>query len=145
MSRIECRDQRAASPSVRCCASILRIEETSKCYKNQRRRATLSSRSRARPVHSPMRQYQNRPYVTSPSIARAHTGASSYCKESAFEHYERSEALAQGSALAHHRGDDPRLDRYPPPLSSSMSRAGAQGRGDTLGHVHRQSGAGIRC
>jgi hypothetical protein len=33
--------------------------------------------------HGRMREYQNRPYVTSPSIARAHTGASSYCKERA--------------------------------------------------------------
>jgi len=93
-------------------------------------------------VHSPMREYQTYPYVTSPSIARAHTGASSHCKERAFEHSERSEALAQVSPLAHHRGDDPRPDRYLPPLSSSWSRA-AQGRGDNLVHVRRQSGVGL--
>ena len=78
---------------------------------------------RARSAHSRMREHQNRPYVTSPSIARAHTGASSYCKERAFEHSERSEALAQVSPLAHHRGNDPRPNRYPSPLSSSRSRA----------------------
>jgi hypothetical protein len=36
-----------------------------------------------RAVHTRMREYETRPYVTSPSIARAHTGASSYCKERA--------------------------------------------------------------
>ena len=38
-------------------------------------------------------------------------------KEHAFEHCEQSEALAQGSPLAHERGDDPRPDRHPPQLS----------------------------
>ena len=69
------------------------------------------------------RECQTSLYVTSPPIARAHTGASSYCEERAYEHSERSEALAQGSPLAHHRGDDPRPDRYPLPLSYSSSRA----------------------
>jgi hypothetical protein len=36
-----------------------------------------------RAVHTPMRECQTRPYVTSSSIARAHTGASTYCKERA--------------------------------------------------------------
>jgi hypothetical protein len=76
-----------------------------------------------RTEHNPVREYKTRPYVTSPSIARAHTGASSHCKERAIEHSERSEALAQVSPLAHQRSDDPRPDRYPPILSSSTSRA----------------------
>jgi hypothetical protein len=36
-----------------------------------------------RAVNTPMREYQSRLYVTSLSIARAHTGASSHCKERA--------------------------------------------------------------
>jgi hypothetical protein len=70
-----------------------------------------------------IREHQNRPYVTSPSIARAHTGASSYRKERAFEHSEQSEALAQVSPVAYHRIDDPRPDRYLPPLTTTWRRA----------------------
>jgi hypothetical protein len=71
--------------------------------------------------HNAAREYKTRLYVTSPPIARAHTGPSPSRKERAYEHCERSEALAQGSPLAHERGDDPRPDRYLPPLSSSRA------------------------
>ena len=47
-------------------------------------------------------------------------------KERTIENFEPSEVLAQGSALAPQRSDDPQSDRYPPQLSFSMSRAALQ-------------------
>jgi hypothetical protein len=76
---------------------------------------------KAHTAHTPMREYQTRLYVTSASIARAQTGASSNGKESAFEQSERSEDLAQVGPLAHHGSDDPRPDRHLPALSRSGS------------------------
>jgi hypothetical protein len=89
-----------------------------------------------RAVQTRMRESQTHLYVTSLSIARAHTRVSTYRKERAFEHFERSEALAQVSPLAHHRGDDPRFDRYLSPLNSSRSRGALRGC-DNLAHVQR--------
>jgi hypothetical protein len=68
-----------------------------------------------------MRHTQTYPYVTSPSIARAHTSASPFCKERAIEQSERSEALAQVSPLVDHRGDNPRRGHHPLPLGDSCS------------------------
>jgi hypothetical protein len=47
-------------------------------------------------------------------------------KERTIENFEPSEVLAQGSALARQRNDDPQFDHYAPQLSSSMSRAALQ-------------------
>jgi hypothetical protein len=57
------------------------------------------------------------------------------------EHFERSEALAQGGPLAPQRRDDPRSDRYPPPLTS---RGGAP-RSKPLGNFAHDDARGARA
>jgi hypothetical protein len=61
-----------------------------------------------------------------PDCVRAHLAPRLFFKERTIENFEPSEVLAQGSALARQRNDDPQSDHCPPQLSSSMSRAALQ-------------------